>query len=173
MTLLRAARCCRDRSRINPRSWKRKGLQLHCSLAFPRTGHRAALLICAVQEEGCALCGTACLKAEQADVKQSTSLWHQCTWGQTGFSEEGWPFFSCSTELFPERFWVSHFVALVQSFIRITDNFSDQKLAKQHTDLISFTTAALEHALHQNNSRRNSLKSAVCYSDHFCNKLMQ
>lgn len=82
-------------------------------------------------------------------------------------------FFFCSTELFPERFWVSHFVALVQSFIRITDNFSDQKLAKQHTDLISFTTAALEHALHQNNSRRNSLKSAVCYSDHFCNKLMQ
>lgn len=167
MTLLRTARWYRDRKRINPRSWKRKGLKLHCSVAFPKTGHRAALPICAVQEEGCALCGTTCLKAKQ----QSTSLGHHCTWEKLDFQKKDELFF-CNTELCSLKDWVNHFVALVQPFISITDTFCDQKPAKQHTDLFSFTTAALEHALHQNNSPRNSLKSAVCSSEQFCNKLM-
>lgn len=89
MTLLRTARWYRDQSRINPRSWKRKGLKLHCLLAFPRTGHRAALPICAVP------CVVQPASRQNSRAPQSGIT---ACGDKLAFPEEGWAFF-CNAEL--------------------------------------------------------------------------
>lgn len=60
---------------LNTDRVERKGLQLHFLLVFPRAAQRSILQ----DEEVCLHCGTVHAKAEQADVRLSTSLWHDHT----------------------------------------------------------------------------------------------